>query len=134
MHTPQLPCHQNTVPTIQWTSNHEQLGELAIFIDAIPAEFREEILLAAFHLHPNAQFSSGYLVDYVRLLLQSCFVERTGNKKSRVSLQGIDLPSVLQALSPIATAEDPAHVALALNGLMNLMAYVSAMSAETCVN
>lgn len=133
MNDRQQSNHQDTDPTSE-RSFVQQLGELANFIDAIPAEFREEILLAVFHLHRSAEFSTGYTVTYVRLLFQCCLAARTGHKCSRVSLQGVDLPTVLEGVTPIVMAKDPAQVALALNGVMNLMTYVSAMAAESHPN
>lgn len=130
MNAHQQSNHQNTGPTSE-RSFVQQLGELANFIDAIPTEFREEILLAVFHLHRSNEFSTGYTVTYVRSLFRCCLAARPGNRNSRVSLQGVDLPTVLEGLTPIVVAKDPAQTAIALNGLMDLMMYVSAMTTES---
>jgi hypothetical protein len=129
MHT-----HQDALPNIQWSGDQQRFGELAIFIDAIPAEFREEILLAVFHLHPDGKFSATYFVNFVRTLFHSCLAERTGNKEGHISLQGVDCPTVQQGLSPFAAAEDPVQVASALNDLMNLLSFAPATSTEECLN
>lgn len=126
--------HQNDNLDIQWSSDHQRFNELAIFIDAIPAEFREEILLAVFHLHPDGHFSAGYFVDFVRMLFHACIVERTGDKERQVSLHGVDYPTIRQGLSPFAAAEDPVQVASALNGLMNLLSFASATVGTKCLN
>lgn len=129
MHT-----HINAVPTTQLSNDHQKFGELANFIDAIPAEIREEILLAAFQLHPYADFGACYFARFVRTLFHSCLAERTGNNESIASLHGVDLPTVRQGLSSLVAAEDPAQVASALNGLMDLLSFASAISAEKCLN
>lgn len=129
MHT-----HQGEFPYMQWSNNQQQFGELAMFIDAIPAEFREEILLAVFHLHSDRGFSESYFVDFVRTLFRACIAERISDTESHVSLQGVDYSTVRRGLSPFATAEDPVQVASALNALMNLLPFASTTSTEKCFN
>lgn len=101
---------------------HPELAELALLIDAIPAEYRVDVLRAALRLDPNDSLEASYLVGTYRTRLCDCLTLRTATVVDPRRFRRLDQRAVENRLVPFAMAEDPAEVALALDKLMNLLA------------
>ena len=101
-----------------------QVAELAAMIDAMPSEYREDVLLAALRLAAIAVFQESYLVNSIRDQLSDCLFEKTGTIHDFTALRSHD-PSVIHCrLNIFATAEGVTQVTHALCGLLEFLADV----------
>jgi hypothetical protein len=91
-----------------------QIAALALFIDAIPAEFRQELLLAALKHQPHAKGDASALAEYLFVCLEEYFRERTGGILSMLTIQAIPSYVLMPRLTPFSRASDPAQVTIAL--------------------
>lgn len=100
------------------------VAELALLVDAIPPEYREDILLAALWLGTNKIFQESYMVGSLRSQLSECLLEETGTLHDFAAIQQFD-PSVIERqLRPFAEAENPAQIMLAIHGLLSFLVNV----------
>ena len=58
--------------------NSAQVADLAVLIDAIPPEYREDVLLSVLWLGTSNVFQESYLVSSIRNQLCDCLMDRTG--------------------------------------------------------
>jgi len=98
------------------------LAELALLVDAIPAEYRVDVLRAALRLDPTGSFETSYLVGTYRARLCDCLMLRTATVIDPRRFRRLDPRRIEARLATFAVAEDPAEVALALDRLMDLLA------------
>jgi hypothetical protein len=106
------------------SNDFRQQAEFALLLDAIPTEFREEIILAVLHLQSDQTFQESYLVNLSRQQLSDCLLEKTGSLPDLASLKSLDPLSVKRQLHPLIEAKDPAQVAIALSRFLDFLANV----------
>jgi len=110
--------HSHPSFTIDTANQKAVLAGLALLIDAIPAQFREDILRAALRVEPSNGFDESYLVGMVRTQLYDCLVEQTGELVSLAVFQSLNAAMLSRWLTPFSTAADPAEMTLALLDLL----------------
>jgi hypothetical protein len=93
---------------------NSQIAELAMFIDAIPANFRQEILIPALKYQSHAECDTSDLAGYLFASLSDYVSERTGNILDILIVQSIPNYVLTPRLAPLSRATDPAQVAIAL--------------------
>jgi len=91
-------------------------------IDAIPAEFRSEVLRAALRLEPSSDIETSSFVGLYRTILYDILTRRTETVIDLRRFRRLDSRSVERRLALFACAEDPAQVTLALCELIGFLA------------
>jgi len=115
----QKPCHSPELMVA--AAGSSQLTDLALYIDAIPSEHREDVLLAVLRLATNKPLEQSYFVGSLRELLSDCFFQRTGTIHDLSMLRRLDRVGTERRLNLFTTAADPAQVTLALCGLLDFL-------------
>jgi hypothetical protein len=102
-------------------STSSQVSELAQLIDAIPSEYREDLLLAALRLSKSGVLTESYLVGVCREQLFDCLMQRTATMYDFAGLRQLDRNTIERQLHPFAVASDPAQVTIALCALLDFL-------------
>lgn len=102
-------------------SGSVELSELALLIDAIPREYREDVLLAVLYLAESDILAQSHFVGLYRERLQDCLVEKTGTIHDLSALRQLGRIAIQRRLSLFKSAEDPAQVTVALCGLLDFL-------------
>ena len=112
---------QNPPNSDSLTSGALEVSELALLIDAIPLEYREDVLLAVLYLAENDSLEQSHFVSLYRERLQDCLLGMTGTSPNLQALRQSDRAAIRRRLTPLATAEDPAQVTVALCRLLDFL-------------
>ena len=89
--------------------------ELAQLVDAIPARFRVESMLAALRFAPSGSFESSYLIGQLRARIWDCLESRVAIGIERLTTVLNDHSGDIEPLvAPFAVASDLATVRLVL--------------------
>ncbi len=108
-------------PRLTTWSACPQLAELALLIDAMPAEFRSHLVQAALTtdgLHGNGS----YLVGEIRSLIFDCLTQLYGQPLSLSRLGDHRNSARADLLTPLRDSADPAAAQLAVCDFMEDMA------------
>jgi hypothetical protein len=95
-----------------------QVAELATLIDAMPSEYREDVLLAALRLGASTGFKESYLVSSTRDQLSDCLFEKTGTIHAFTALRAHDPSVIHRRLNIFTAAQDLTQVTHALCDLL----------------
>ena len=117
-----MTTHNNTPNKRTRWSDCNQVAELALLIDAMPAELRIPIVNSAIKFESMSDFQSSYLIGEIRSLivdtlaqLFDCFVSL------EIQAEGMP-PSIANAVFALASSPDPAAVQLAVCDLLECLA------------
>ena len=119
---PPRPRRREEQSSLRATGRSSPLAELALLIDAIPAEFRSEVLRAALRLEPSSDIETSSFVGLYRTILYDILTRRTETVIDLRRFRRLDSRSVERRLALFACAEDPAQVTLALCELIGFLA------------
>lgn len=98
-----------------------QVVELTVLVDAIPPEYREDVLLAALWLGANTAFQESYIVASLRAQLSDCLMEHTGTVHDFRTMPQLDYSMIERQLSPFARAECLEEISLAICRLLRFL-------------
>ena len=110
-------CQHSLSPCIE----SQQVSELALLIDAIPVEYREDVLLAVLQVGTDDVLQKSHFVSLCRERLRECLAARTGTICNFKKLRQFDLTAVRQRIGALATAADPAEAMIALSELLRFL-------------
>lgn len=96
--------------------------ELAVLVDAIPPEYREDVLLAALWRGTNKMFQESYMVTSLRNQLCDCLLEKTSTLHDLGMLRQLKHSIVEHKVRPFTTANDMEQIVIAIEGLLNCLA------------
>lgn len=103
------------------SANSQQVAELALLIDALPTEYREDVLLAALQAGTDEFLQKSHFVGLYREGLRDCLAAMTGTICDFKRLRQFDLAAIRRRISPFETAADPAKVTIALTELLGFL-------------
>ena len=110
-------------PTIaDWSGVTAPVAELAVLIDAIPSEYRDDVLLAALWLGTNKTFQESYMVGSLRSQLCECLMEKTGTLHDFRTIRQFDRSVVERQLRPLRAAGNMDQIAIAIEALLAFLA------------
>lgn len=95
------------------------VAELAILIDAIPAEYRDDVLRAALWLGTNRAFQESYMVASLRSQLCDCLLEKTGTLHDLRTLRQCNLPNLERRLNQFTEGDGIEQIAVAIERLLS---------------
>ena len=78
-----------------------QIAELAMLIDAMPSEYRGDVLLAALRLSTSEVLIQSYLVSLCREQLSDCLMQETATVCDFSSLRQLDHNSIERATATV---------------------------------
>jgi hypothetical protein len=103
------------------TAGSVQVAELAFLIDAMPPEFREEVLLSVLWLGTSNVFQESYLVSSIRNQLADCLIERTGTLHDLRAIDQLALVSIRRQLTAFTAASEITQIIVAIHTLLDLL-------------
>ena len=99
-----------------------QVAELALLLDAIPPEYREDVLLSVLWLGTSNVFQESYLVSSVRNQLCDCLMEKTGTLHDLKDVRQLAHAAIHRRLDAFTTATDLEQITLAIHSLLKFLA------------
>ena len=111
----------NTAAAVDATDSI-QVTELAVLLDAIPPEYREDVLLAALWLGTNQTFQESYMVTSLRNQLCDCLMEWTSTLQNLKILRHPDRATLQRRLNQFTKARDMGQITFAIENLLEYLA------------
>lgn len=102
--------------------NSAQVADLAVLIDAIPPEYREDVLLSVLWLGTSNVFQESYLVSSIRNQLCDCLMDRTGTLHDLTNVRQLARASIHRQVDSFTAATDLEQIALATHNLLDFLA------------
>lgn len=114
------PLHTATANAA--TTDSIQVAELALLIDAMPPEYREDVLLSVLWLGTSNVFQESYLVSSIRNQLCDCLMEKTGTLHDLKDVRQLAHAAIHRRLDAFTTATDLEQITLAIHSLLKFLA------------